>query len=76
MSTDGGTTWHPAKMTGCRRDHVNWTYTWVADGIPSTTIRSRAVDDSGNLETPSDGVTVNVSCPCSSGAHRHAADAR
>ena len=26
---------------------------------------SRATDDSGNIETPSSGVSVNVSCPCS-----------
>ena len=31
----------------------------------STTIESRAVDDSGNIETPSDGISVNVGCPCS-----------
>ena len=38
---------------------------------------SRAVDDSGNVETPSAGVTVNVNCPCSlwgSGATPGAAD--
>ena len=44
---------------------TNWTYTWVAHGNPSTTIQSRAVDDSGNLETPSIGHSVNVNCPCS-----------
>ena len=27
--------------------------------------RSRATDDSGNIETPGAGVTVNVTCPCS-----------
>ena len=59
VSTDGGTTWHPANGTS------NWTYTWSVHGAPSTTIKSRAVDDSGNLETPSGGTTVNVSCSCS-----------
>ena len=49
VSTDGGTTWHPATGT------TSWTYTWIAHGNPSTTIKSRAVDDSGNLETPSAG---------------------
>ena len=34
-------------------------------GSPSATIKTRAVDDSGNLETPSAGVSVNVACPCS-----------
>jgi hypothetical protein len=45
-------TWHPA--TGL----AAWTYTWTASG--SATIRSRAVDDSGNLETPNNGVSITV----------------
>jgi hypothetical protein len=62
VSTDGGSTWHPA--TG----RQNWSYVWTP-GSPGTTvtIRSRAVDDSGNVEVPSPGVTVNVAvrpCPC------------
>src|SRR6185436_7539451 len=28
-------------------------------------LQSRAVDDSGNIEAPGAGITVNVSCPCS-----------
>jgi hypothetical protein len=32
---------------------------------PTTRIESRAVDDSGNLETPGAGTTVTVNCPCS-----------
>ena len=59
VSTDGGTTWHPATGT------TSWSYTWVAHGNPSTTIRTRAVDDSGNIETPSAGTSVNVGCTCS-----------
>jgi hypothetical protein len=59
VSTDGGTSWHPASGT------TSWTYSWVAHGNPTTTIRSRAVDDSGNLQTPSSAVTVNVGCTCS-----------
>lgn len=63
VSTDGGTTWHPAS------GRASWTYSWTASGNSTTTIRSRAVDDSGNLETPSAGVTVTVgsgsqTCPC------------
>ncbi len=57
VSTDGGTTWHPA--TG--RD--NWSYTWTPSVTGSVTIRSRAVDDSGNLETPAAGDAVTVSNP-------------
>jgi len=59
VSTDGGTTWHPARGT------TNWSYDWVAHGSPSTTIERRAVDDSGNLETPTTGTSVKVACPCS-----------
>ena len=55
VSVDGGTTWHPA--TG----RTNWSYTWYPNGTGSITIKSRAIDDSGNIETPSAGVTVT--CP-------------
>ncbi len=59
VSVDGGQTWHPA--TG----RANWTYTWAPNRLASFTIESRAVDDSGNLETPSAGITVSTSGPYS-----------
>jgi hypothetical protein len=62
FSGDGGKTWHPT--TG----RSPWSVTWTPTTIGATTLMSRAADDSGNLETPSSGVTVNVmpeSCPCS-----------
>jgi hypothetical protein len=59
VSTDGGTIWRRANGT------TNWTYTWNAHGSPTTVLRSRAVDDSGNLGPASAGTVVNVSCPCS-----------
>ena len=65
VSTDGGATWHPATMNGSAAQSVTWSYQWIARGAPSAKILSRAVDDSGNLETPNPGVTVNVNCPCS-----------
>jgi hypothetical protein len=66
VSTDGGNTWHPAGITGADAASVNWSYTWTsASGAPSTTIETRATDDSGNIETPSDATTIKVSCPCS-----------
>ncbi|HLI55406.1 MAG TPA: N,N-dimethylformamidase beta subunit family domain-containing protein, partial [Actinomycetota bacterium] len=64
VSTDGGATWHPATVAQAATT-VTWSYTWAAAGYPSARLESRAVDDSGNLETPSAGVTVNVGCPCS-----------
>ena len=65
VSTDGGKTWHPATLTTADGPTVSWSYNWIAQGNPSTTIMSRATDDSGNVESPSAGVKVNVSCPCS-----------
>ncbi|MGR9418744.1 DUF4082 domain-containing protein [Rhizobium leguminosarum] len=57
VSTDNGASWHPA--TG----DENWTYSWVPAIAGTYTIRSRAVDDSINLETPSAGRTVTVTGP-------------
>ena len=65
VSTDGGTTWHPVTTMSAANTSVTWSYSWVAHGNPTTTIESRAVDDSGNLEKPGSGTTVNVNCPCS-----------
>lgn len=46
VSVDGGRTWHPAEGT------TSWRYRWNADAPPAAgAIRSRAVDDSGNLES-------------------------
>jgi hypothetical protein len=65
VSTDGGATWHPVTTMSAPSTSVTWSYSWVAHGNPTTTIESRAVDDSGNLEKPGPGVAVNVNCPCS-----------
>ena len=63
LSFDGGNTWHPANGRG------SWTYSWIPTITGSVTIQSRAVDDSGNLETPSSGIIVVAvappDCPCS-----------
>jgi hypothetical protein len=56
VSTDGGTTWHPAQ------GREAWTYTWMATSAASVTLKSRAADDSGNIETPTAGVTLTVGC--------------
>jgi hypothetical protein len=63
VSTDGGTTWHRAQ------GRESWSYNFLASSDGNLTIKSRAVDDSGRLETPSAGVTVTVgsgpvTCPC------------
>ncbi|MGH8489959.1 MAG: N,N-dimethylformamidase beta subunit family domain-containing protein, partial [Gammaproteobacteria bacterium] len=54
VSVDGGTTWFAA--TG----RANWSFSWLPSASGNVTIRSRAVDDSGNLGTPSAGVSVTV----------------
>jgi WD40 repeat protein len=54
VSVDSGSTWHPAI------GRSSWTYTWTPNVLGAVTIMSRAVDDSGNLETPSGGVDVTV----------------
>jgi hypothetical protein len=58
VSTDEGATWHPASGTS------TWSYTWAVTGSGPVHLRTRAVDDSGNIETPGPGVAVTVVCPC------------
>ena len=53
VSVDGGVTWHPAA------GRESWTYTWTPRSSGQVKILSRAVDDSGNLEIPGPGITVN-----------------
>src|SRR5215510_15113061 len=64
VSTDGST-WHPATTMSAADTSVTWSYSWIAHGYPTTTITARAVDDSGNRGNPGQGVTVNLTCPCS-----------
>ncbi|MFZ4519289.1 MAG: N,N-dimethylformamidase beta subunit family domain-containing protein [Microthrixaceae bacterium] len=64
VSTDGGTTWRAAGIPAAAAS-TTWSYTWTAHGYPSTTIRTRAVDDAGLLENPAAGTTLGVTCPCS-----------
>ncbi|GGO17260.1 hypothetical protein GCM10010116_34920 [Microbispora rosea subsp. aerata] len=58
VSTDGGATWHPATGRG------SWSYSWNVTGMGPTTIKARAVDDSGNVGAETTR-TVTVECPCS-----------
>src|SRR4029077_20696598 len=57
VRTDGGAAGHRA--TG----PTAWSYSWRSARAGAATIRSRAVDDTGNLETPSAGVNVTVTGP-------------
>ena len=60
VSTDGGTSWF--KATG----RENWSYNWVVQASGTYTIKSRAVDDSVNMEAPAAGKQVTVSLASSS----------
>ena len=63
VSVDGGATWHPA--TG----RQSWSYAWTVSGFGNFQVKSRAVDDTGNLEQAGAGVSVSISCPCSIWSH-------
>lgn len=54
VSTDGGNRWHRA--TG----FDSWSYAWVPLAGGTYNIKTRAVDDSVNLELPGAGVTISV----------------
>ncbi|OAS26602.1 Mo-co oxidoreductase dimerization domain protein [Methylobacterium platani] len=57
VSTDNGVTWRAA--TG----DENWSYTFAPQVGGTYVIRSRATDDSVNLESPSAGRTLTVTAP-------------
>ena len=46
VSVDGGLTWQPATGT------TNWSFSWLPTAQGTVTIKSRAFDDIGNLESP------------------------
>lgn len=54
VSFDGGATWRHALGA------ASWSATWTAPLPGVMTIRSRAIDDSGLMETPGPGVTLTV----------------
>ena len=54
VSVDNGVSWHPAN--GCEA----WSYEWLPTELGTVILLSRAVDDSGNLEFPEQGVTVTI----------------
>jgi VCBS repeat-containing protein len=61
VSLDGGQTWRPANGRG------TWSYPWKPETTGSVTLMARAIDDSGNIQSPPAAVTVTVlppECPC------------
>jgi nitrous oxidase accessory protein NosD len=57
FSVDGGSTYSPATGT------TAWSFIWTPNTPGQVTIRSRAVDDSGNLQAPPAEITVTVRTP-------------
>ncbi|EWS99586.1 hypothetical protein N865_01350, partial [Intrasporangium oryzae NRRL B-24470] len=64
ISTDGGTSWHPATA-----GRESWSYTMTTPVSTTYQIRVRAVDDSGNIGPVMTSNTVTAGtgtqCPCS-----------
>ena len=58
VSTDGGSTWHPASGT------ATWSYSYLQHGLGTTAIQVRGVDDSANIGAVS-SVDVDVAGPAS-----------
>ncbi len=61
VSIDGGTSWHPATGT------TSWSYTVTPTSPGTVNIQARAVDDSGNLQSPAAAGTRTIdrrTCPC------------
>jgi hypothetical protein len=65
VSVDGGASWHPAS------GRAAWTYRWTVGAPGVVSVKTRAVDDSGNLETAGPGRNLTVlatasaqTCPC------------
>jgi N,N-dimethylformamidase beta subunit-like, C-terminal/Bacterial Ig domain len=57
VSVDGALTWHPAAGL------ESWSYTWTPTVGGQVTVRSRAVDDSGNLEGRDGGGSTGGGVP-------------
>jgi hypothetical protein len=55
VSIDGGATWERAN------GRTSWTYSFNAASTSTMTLRSRGIDDSGNVESPGASRTINVS---------------
>jgi hypothetical protein len=57
VSTDGGSTWNRATGLG------SWMYRWIPTVSGPQTVLSRAVDDTGNVETTTPSIQVTVTSP-------------
>ena len=57
VSVDGGTTFSPATGTNA------WSFNWTPSALGPVTIKSRAVDNTGNVQNPPAEVHVTVDAP-------------
>lgn len=57
ISLDGGTTWNISSGTN------TWSYSWIPSTQGAVTIKTRAFDDNGNMESASAGISVVVGEP-------------
>ncbi|HEY4609036.1 MAG TPA: N,N-dimethylformamidase beta subunit family domain-containing protein, partial [Ilumatobacteraceae bacterium] len=65
VSVDNGASWHTATVA----PSGVWNYEWTPGSPGTATIRSRAFDDSGNVEGANAGIALSIVpglCPCTS----------
>jgi len=60
VSLDGGTNWNLATIKDNANNNALWEYIWQNPIVGSYTIKTRAADWMGNVETPGTGITVTV----------------
>ena len=60
VSLDGGSTWHRATSATYGQASISWSYNWTPASAGTYAIRSRAIDDSLNMETSGSGPTITV----------------
>jgi len=60
ISLDDGTTWYSTSAITSTATGFDWNYIWSSPALGSYTIKTRATDGFGNIETPGDGVPVVV----------------
>jgi hypothetical protein len=62
ISTDGGTTWTDTTALTANNDYgFSWTYLWSSPAEGPHTVRTRATNWIGVVETPGAGITITIS---------------
>lgn len=61
VSLDGGTTWYEVSAGQSNQNSgFDWTYVWQSPVVGTYTLKTKAEDWYGNVETPGTGITVKV----------------